>query len=142
MAARWALLLDKPYLRVGYDDAKQRVRLERSKHKFERASDVDVAFDEAEAVLAGFRRAKLGLIVDQREAPLLPLAEVEGPLVRRMTKLISGFASVAVVVSTPTGLLELGRRKREGGDVYERLQAFTDEAAAMAALDAALPKKS
>lgn len=140
MASHWVVLSEKPFFSVSYDQGNQRVRLARSALKFETSSDVDIAFNEAEGVLAGFRRAKLGLLVDMRQAPLFPPPEVEEVIGRRMTRFTLGFAALAVLVATPSGVLELGRRKREGG--HGGLQAYTDEAKALASLDASQPPRS
>lgn len=79
------------------------------------------------AALSHLERARFGMLVDLRLAPLRNEPEMAEPLTLLRAQLITGFAAVARLVSTSVGMLQGSRLDREEG---VQTRSFLEESAA------------
>lgn len=121
-------LVGGPFVSVSVDPLRGVARVTRSGQRSQSIEEITAAFDGAIAALDTLDRPRLRLLIDLRAAPGRNDAEFESAMATRRSKLIRGFAAVAILVQTPIGELQVGRIAREDrADV----RVFSDEAKAL-----------
>jgi hypothetical protein len=91
------------------------------------------------ALLPAFRRPKMALLMDSRDAPMVFDPYLERAMAESFRRLSTGFSAVGVLLSSG-----VGQRQMRRISVRDQLSftIFADEAEAIVALLAALPKAS
>ena len=97
-------------------------------------------FAQLDPIVAGllpaFRRPKMALLMDSREAPMVFDPYLERAMGESLRRLSQGFAAVGVLLSSHLGMRQTQRISDRDGLV---LTFFSDEAEAIAGLLSALP---
>ena len=100
---------------------------------FDGYDDVGTSFEFLIAQTSDLDRAAYGLLLDFRDAPI-PRADQEFEHFTRdyRLRLFEGFAGVAILVKTLSGMMQMSRTSSEDGQVY---RPFDDEREAQAFLE-------
>jgi len=100
------------------------VSVTRSGRAFETLDEVEESWTEVNDALDAYGRERHALLVDTRAAPPRNDPEFEEVFSRHRRRMLSGFPSMAVLVRTSVGRLQVERHAREDGT---DLRVFTDE---------------
>lgn len=122
------IALQTPHFIVHSDGAGFVIRLQRTSVDYPDVSTMDRDFDAVSAMLDRLGRDRKALLIDWREGPLRNDAPFEEALRRTMPKIIRNYRSVAVLVRSAVGALQVKRHFREANLLGE---VFQDEADAM-----------
>lgn len=127
-ARRGMISLQTPYFIVRSDVAGFVVRVQRSGLDYPDIPSMERDMDAINAGLDRLGRDRKGLLVDLREGPMRNDTPFEDAIRRVMPKLLRGYRTVAVIVRSAVGALQLKRHFREANIVGE---VFQDELEAM-----------
>ncbi len=125
---RGMISLQTPYFVVHSDGAGFVVRIQRSGLDYPDVPTLERDMETIGAVLDRLGRERKGLCIDWREGPLRNDTPFEDAIRRVMPRLFRGYRSVAVVVRSAVGALQVNRHFREASLVGE---VFQDEADAL-----------
>ncbi|MGE0322778.1 MAG: hypothetical protein AB7K71_20940 [Polyangiaceae bacterium] len=115
----------------------QVVEYVRSALAFASLEEIESEMNQVHRAMATLQRAKMGLLCDLRQVVGRNDPEFEVVFKKHRQTLQQGFFRVAVLVSSPTGMLHIQRLANEDGDRH--LRAFTDVDKAHSWLLHALP---
>lgn len=115
----------------------QVVEYVRSALAFASLEEIESEMNQVHRAMATLQRAKMGLLCDLRQVVGRNDPEFEVVFKKHRQTLQQGFFRVAVLVSSPTGMLHIQRLANEDGDRH--LRAFTDADKAHSWLLHALP---
>lgn len=127
-ASRGMIALQTPYFIVHSDGAGFVVRIQRTGLDYPDISSMERDVDAINTVLDRLGRDRKGLCIDWREGPLRNDAPFEEALRRLMPRLVRGYRTVAIIVRSAVGALQVKRHFREANLVGE---VFQDEADAL-----------
>lgn len=121
-------LIANDFVSVWVDESRSMATLKRSAQRPQSIEEIAAAFDQATQAMNRLDRARLGVLIDLRDAPGRNDAEFERAMASRRSELMRGFQSCAILVKTPVGELQVARITREDGS---DAKVFSDEAKAL-----------
>jgi hypothetical protein len=124
-------LISNPYAQLAVDPETGIALYVRTSTPYPSVAWVERVHEQLSAALDGIGRARHGLLVDLREAPLTNDPLFEQVMRTCRPRLLRGFAKVAALVRTASGSLQVKRFAREDGI---EMGVFLDEGAALAFL--------
>jgi hypothetical protein len=124
------------FVSVSVEELRGLARVTRSALRATSIETIAGGFDQAIEALSRLDRSRFGLLIDLREAPGRNDAEFERAMASRRSELMRAFRSVAILVKTAVGELQVARIAREDGS---DAKVFGDEAKALEWLTA--PKR-
>ncbi len=130
------MIYSSDYFRIRVVD--QVVEYTRSALPFETIPAIEGEMARVHEAMSALPRAKMGLLCDLRQVVGRNDPEFEAVFKKHRQTLQKGFCRVAVVVSSPTGMLHIQRLASEDGDHH--LRAFTAVEKATAWLQEALAR--
>jgi hypothetical protein len=127
-----AILLRTPHVTISREPGQSFIRLVRTAEPIRSLADVEVAESVLERAAPKAERAKMGLLMDVREAPMRNDPEFERTIAPRVARLGAGFGRTAVLVRSAIGKLQVARQSRDV--TGSAIATFDDENEAVAFL--------